>query len=295
MVADINFFADFQEMISQELSTLGYPPVSGEDFDTVLIRYLNLQRRIPPVLVWTIKQSKELVAKSLSQSIRLGLQQFIEKAESGQNLKPHLSTHSDNPDYKDPMFYDWEVFHFHLGTNPYPKRPGFVERTGDLLFAVADSNTAVMYLIDIHSHCGGFTNQDLLRIIEENWAEILDPYTLKGVIGLTYNASDNDIGRLRKAGITTALQTPSGRVLAPMGGGITSAGTSVRNRIEADEIETSVRQLEEWFIQQQAFIEAHFKSKYGKNWDDLTFKVKSFDLPVKIEEIITGEVLEIPT
>ncbi len=295
MVADINFFADLQEMIGQELSTLGYPPAPGEDLDAALIRYLNLQRRIPPVLAWTIKQSKDLAAKSFPQSIRLGLQQFIKKAESGQSLKPHLSKQSANPDYKDLMFYDWKIFHFHLGTNPDPKHQGFVKRTPDLLFAIADSNTAGMYLIDIHLHPGAFTNQDLLRIIEENWAEILEPYTLKGVIGVTYNASDNDIGSLRKAGINTMLQTPSGRVLALMGGGITTAGTSTRNRIEANGIETSVRQLEEWFIQQQAFVEAHFKSKYGKNWDDLIFKVKSFDSPVKIEEIITGEVLEIPT
>lgn len=295
-MANINFLADLQEMISQELSTLGYPPALGEDIDAILIRYINLQRRIPPALVWTIKQSKELANKPLSQSIRLGLQQFIKKAESGQNLKPHLSKHSNNPDYKDLMFYDWEIFHFHLGTNPHPKLPGFVERT-DLLFAIADSNKAEMYLIDIHPHKGGFTNQDLLRIIEENWAEILDPYTLKRIIELTHNVSDNDIGILRKAGINPILQTPSGRVLISMGGGITSAGTSIRNRREADRLITSVHQLEEWFVQQQASVEASFKSKYGKKWDDLTFKLKSFpfDLPVKIEEIITGEVLEIPT
>lgn len=295
MVADINFLADFQEMISQELSTLGYPPASGEDLDAVLIRYLNLQRRIPPVLTWTVKQSKELVAKSFPQSIRLGLQQFIQKAESGQSLKPHLSKHSDNPDYKDLMFYDWEVFHFHLGTNPDPKHQGFVERTDDLLFAIADSNTAEMYLIDIHPHHGGFINQDLLRIIEKNWAEILEPYTLKGVIRLAYNASNNDIGSLRKAGVTTILQTPSGRVLAPMGGGITTDGTSARNRVETIRVKTSIRQLEQDFIQQQSFIESHFKSEYGRNWDDLIFKVKSFDSPLKIEEMITGEVLEILT
>lgn len=283
-------------MISQELSALGYPPALGEDIDTILIRYINLQRRIPPVLVWTVKQSKELTDKSLSfpHSIRLGLQQFIKKAESGQSLKPHLSTQSDNPDYKDLMFYDWEVFHFHLGTNPHPKHQGFVERTDDLLFAIVDSNKAEMYLIDIHPHHGGFTNQDLLRIIEENWAEILDPDTSR-IIGLTYNASDNDIGILRKAGINPILQTPSGRVLISMGGGITSAGTSIRNRREADRLITSVHQLEEWFVQQQASVEASFKSKYGKKWDDLTFKIKSFDSPVKIEEVTTGEVLEIST
>lgn len=290
-MADINFLADIQELITQELSRLGHPPALGENLDTVLIRYLNFTRRLLPILPWTVKQSKDLASKSLPQKIKLGLQQFIKKAESGQSLKPHLSTQSDNPNFRDLMFYDWGVFHFHLGTNTHPNRQGFVERTDDLLFAITDSNTATMYLIDIHPHDGGFTNQDLLRIIEENWAEILDPYTVKRAIGLTYNASDNDIGIFRNAGITTILQTPGGRVLVPMGGGITSAGTSIRNRMEADSIRIDVRQLEEWFIQQRDGLTAYFSSQYGKNWDELKFKVKSFEAPVKIEEITTGEVI----
>jgi hypothetical protein len=294
-VASINFLADFQEVISQELSTLGYPPEPEELFDSVLMRYLNFQRRIPPVIIWTVRQSKELSAKSFSKSVNLGLKRFIEKAESGQSLKPHLSTQSDNPDYRDLMFYDWGVFHFHLGTNPHSKRTGFVERTDDLLFAIADLSKAEMYLIDIHPHRGGFTNQDLLRIIENNWPEILEPYTLQGVIGLTYNASDNDINSLRKSGLNTILQTPNGRFLTSMGGGITAAGTSIRNRREADRVIISIRQLETWFIQQKAFVEDYFKSKHDKDWADLTFKVKSFELPLKVEEIKTGEVLEIPT
>lgn len=80
-----------------------------------------------------------------------------------------------------------------------------------------------------------------------------------------------------------------------MGGGITTAGTSTRNRVEANRVITHVCQLEEWFVQQQSSIESYFKSKYGKNWNDLTFKIKSFGVPVEIEEIVTGEILEIPT
>jgi hypothetical protein len=293
-VAQINFLdADLKEIITQELCSLGHPPQDEEDLDTVLKRYLNLSLRIPPTIVWTVKQSKELAKKKLPQEITLGLQQFIEKAESGQDLKPHLSTQSDNPDYKDLMFYDWGIFHFHLGTNPYPKRQGFVERTDDLLFAIADSHTARMYLIDIHPHLGGFTNQDLVRILEENWPEILAPYTIKRCVRLPYNASDRDIERLRKAGIDPILQTPGGRVLSQMGGGITSAGNSSRIKTEADRIKTDVREFEEWFIQQPDSIAVYFSDKYGKNWDELEFKLKSFKKPERREEITTGEMLEI--
>jgi len=294
-MAKINFFADFKEKITQDIGSLGHPPKDEQDLDTVLKRYLNLSLRIPPTIVWTVRQSKELANKILPQEITLGLQQLIEKAESGQDLKPHLSTQSDNPDYKDLMFYDWGIFHFHLGTNPHPKRQGFVERTHDLLFAIADSHTARMYLIDIHPHHGGFTNQDLLRIIEENWPEILAPYTIKRCVRLPYNASDRDIDSLRKVGRNPILQTPGGRVLSQMGGGITKARNSSRIKTEADRIKTRVRKLEEWFIQQPDTIADDFNREYGKNWDELEFKLKSFEAPVRIEEITTGEMLEIST
>jgi len=292
-MAKINFLADFKEKITLDLCSLGHPPKDEENLDTVLKRYLNLSLRIPPTIVWTVRQSKELANKILPQEITLGLQQLIEKAESGQDLKPHLSTLIDDPDYPDLMFYDWGIFHFHLGTNPHPKRQGFVERTHDLLFAIADSHTARMYLIDIHPHPGGFTNQDLLRILEENWPEILAPYTIKRCVRLPYNASDRDIDSLRKVGRNPILQTPGGRVLSQMGGGITRARNSSRIKREVYRIKTEVRQLEELFIQQRDTIADDFNREYGKNWDELEFKVKSFKAPVRIEEITTGEMLEI--
>ena len=232
--------------------------------------------------------------KIISEEIKLGLQQFIEKAQSGQDLTPHLSIKINKPGYKDLMFYDWGIFHFHLGTNPHPKRQEFLERTDDLLFAIADSDTATMYLINIHPHRGGFTNQDLLRILEENWPEIIEPYALKGVDGLTDNASDSDIDSFRKARINTVLQTPGCRFLIAMGGGITSAGTSLKIGREADRIITNVCQLEKLFIQQRDTRAVYFNDKYGKNWDELEFKLKSFEAPVNIEEITTGEIIEYP-
>ena len=277
-------------MITEKLSRLGHRPAPEEDIDTLLIRSLNLARRVPPIIEWTVKQSKELAIKSLRPEIRLGLEQFIKKAESGQNLKPHLSKKSDDPDYKDLMFYDWGVFHFHLGTNSNPNHNEFVERTGELLFAIADSNTARMYLIDIHPH--RFTNQKLLRIVKDNWPEIIEPHTLNRAIGLPSNWSDDDIGSLRKAGIDPILQISDGPVLMSMGGGITTAGNSRLNKMDADIIKTEVRQLQESFTQPKDGEAAYFKSKYGKNWEDLKFKVKSFETPMEIEERTTGQVVQ---
>jgi len=94
------------------------------------------------------------------------------------DLKPHLSTKIADPDYQDLMFYDWRTYHFHLGIKPHPKRPGFVARTDELLFAMTDPHEDKMYLIDIHPHKGAFENQDLMRIVEADWPEILSAHEL---------------------------------------------------------------------------------------------------------------------
>lgn len=290
-MATLNFASDLQKLIEQKLSNLGHASQPGEDLDTALIKYLNLSSRLLPVVPWTVNQSTDVANKSLPKEIRDGLKQFINKAESGKDLKPYLSIQINNPDYADLMFYDWGIFHFHLGTTPHPKHKGFIKRTGELLFAITEQSTATMYLIDIHPHKGGFTNQDLLRIIEENWSEILEPYTVYGVSGLTYPASDDDIDSLRKARINTGIQTPSGRCLIPMGGGITLAGTSGQNRIEANRVIETIRQLEKQIIQNREALESSFKTKYRKDWNDLRFKLISFGSVVRVEEVTTGEVI----
>lgn len=284
-MATLNFASALQELIEQELSNLGHASQPDEDLDTVLIRYLNLLRRLPPVVPWTVKQSTDVANKSLPKEIRDGLKQFIKKAESGEDLKPYLSTRINDPDYADLMFYDWGIFHFHLGTTPHPKHKGFIKRTGELLFAITEQSTATMYLIDIHPHEGGFTNQDLLRIIEENWHEILDQYTLQSAIGVSDHASDEDIGKRRKAHKNTIVQTPGGRVLVPMGGGITLAGTSWDDTMELKGVKRDIRRLENQIIQDREFFENYFKSKYRKNWDDLKFKLVSFGSVVEFEEV----------
>ncbi len=148
-MSNVDFLADFRDDIAQQLSNLGHPITREEDLDTILIRYLNLVHRMPPTISWTVKQSKELKRERLSKEIYHGLQQFIRKAKSGKDLKPYLSLKINNPDYKDFMFYDWGFFHFHLGISPHAKQHGFISRTNEVLFAIANSETATMYLIDI--------------------------------------------------------------------------------------------------------------------------------------------------
>jgi hypothetical protein len=238
-MANLDFLSDLKHLATQELTMFGYSPRPSDDVDTILGNLFNLRRRLPPVIAWKVELSAEVEKITLTPPIQEGLNGFIEKARAGEDLKPYLSKEISDPSYSDLMFHDWGIYHFHLGKEP--DSSGFIKRTNELLFAMTDQRLATMYLIDIHPHKDAFTRQDLLRILEENWPQIMDQYALKGILELSGHPSDEEIGKLRKAGINTMVQTPGGRVLAPMGGGITSAGTGLKNTRDILKIKRSFK------------------------------------------------------
>lgn len=288
MVA-IDLVSDFREIVEQELDVLGHPQSPNEDLDTVQHRYLNIVSRMPAAIQWILQESEQINNAQLQPEIQTGYQHFKQAAAAGNDLKPYLSTRIGDPDFADLMFYDWGIYHFHLGTGIDDR--GFINRTDELLFAVSDPRSSTMYLIDIHPHSGAFSNQDLLRVLEENWPNVVDRYTLNGVTGLSYNASDEEIHELRKSGVNVMIQTPGGRVLAPMGGGITTAGTSVQHRMETDRAIKEIRQYEKIVTDNRDNLSAFFESRHGKSWDDLEFRMTDYGQSIRVIETTTGEVV----
>lgn len=236
---------------------------------------------------WRVMRSKEIRKAKLTGRIRKGLRQFVRHAKRGNDLKPYVSTGILKANSKDLMFYDWGVYHFHLGTEP--DKRGFMERTNDLLFAIADRDLGVMYLLDVHPHEGGFTNRDLLRIIEANWPEILDRYTLHDVSPSYSDLTDDEVAMLRKGGVTVVLGTPGGRTLAPMGGGITTAKTSTRDVIIAGQLVLRVRRAQEKFAAGLLSIERYFEREHGQSTHELSFRARlDEENTIRIVETRTG-------
>ncbi|MGB6066385.1 MAG: hypothetical protein WBG50_16410 [Desulfomonilaceae bacterium] len=288
-MANLDFLSDLRHLATLELTMFGYPPSPSDDVDTVLGNLLNLRRRLPRVIPWKMELSSEVENKTLPPAIQEGLTGFIEKARTGEDLKPYLSKGINDPSYSDLMFYDWGIYHFHLGKEL--ERSGFIKRTNELLFAVTDQPPTTMYLVDIHPHAGAFANQDLLRILEENWPVIMDQHALQDVVELDYNPSDEAIGRLRKAGINAFLRTPGGRTLAPMGGGITSAGTSLSSMRDILKIKKIVRKLQDEIPKNRNAMADQFRAQYNKSWDDLEIRMTAFGAHIEVREITTGEIL----
>lgn len=92
-----------------------------------------------------------------------------------------------------------------------------------MLFAIFRKND--VYFIDIRDH-EGWSDKNLLEIVNRNWPELLSIYKMEGVKPET-SFDENDITSLRKSGVNTFHELSDGNSYLSMGGGITSAGTSM--------------------------------------------------------------------
>ena len=90
-----------------------------------------------------------------------------------------------------------------------------------------------------------FANRALLEEILANWAELLEPDQLRGVIGLSTEVPEADHARLRKAKVNVLTQLSNGKVYAPMGGGCNTAGSNMRTVLEHDRWARMLRTIED--------------------------------------------------
>ena len=268
----MNFENDLRQQFANWLSMNDYP--ADGDLRALVIRYQNITRRIPPRSMWKLRISRKLAARKLPRKIKDGLSHFMEQARSSEDLRPFLSSNIKRGDYKDLMFYDWGIYHFHLGSKKarHGNRRGFIEGSDELLFAITDPMHSTMYLIDVHPHKNGFTNQDLLHIIEENWPEILTTHSPQGISPSYEDLSDAELGMFRRSGVNVALGTPGGRTVIGMGGGITTAKTSMQDVVKADKLVCRIRQAEERFKATVVSIERYLEHEHGVPKYDLLFR-----------------------
>lgn len=167
----------------------------------------------------TIKKSRHLEVPELQ---REGFESLCKDIEEGKDLKIYQSKNLYKPSFKDTLLYDWNIQHLHLGFNKKDGKP--VDRIKNLLFATFTDQNA--YLIDIQPH-GSWTSLQLIRIIHDEWPDIIASSRIEGFIALETNPSEEEIKAFRKHGIMYAFEPYPGKFYFPPGGGLTTASTSV--------------------------------------------------------------------
>jgi hypothetical protein len=227
------------------------PDSSGELAQMTLadlhITYLNWRGRFISQRPRKVHTSQEIDAAHLGQH-QATFDSIVKAIEHGDDLTRHLSTrvttayvpsvvaatqkmHQQRD--RDLLIADWGIHHLHLSTQL--RSDGFVERSGDLLFAYFAEDDA--YLINIYPH-QQWTKKEMLEICIRNWpaAGIVTP--LQGLVGLSQQFTESEHQELRNAGVAQLLEI-DGSVYAPAGQ--TTAGTPMVATLAANQTQ--------WYLQ----------------------------------------------
>lgn len=247
----MNFFDDFVSGIERELAAEGVTLTTQHKGNKVVLlaKYSEyIMRKISPASR-IVHYSMALTRSADFSAFSSAIDALKKIAESGSDLTPYQSKTIDQFEYPEFLLFDWGIQHLHLGKH-LPGR-SLSQRTGHLLFAMFRNTDA--YFITILPH-GSWAELDLLNIIDNEWPHLLNPFVLRDVIDIRPIPSPTETIELRRAGVTIMQKLASGRIVAPPGGGITTAKTSAAAMLKAQRMIRIILTLEENVKQNEAEV-----------------------------------------
>lgn len=217
-----NLYAQWINGIRQEMTQANFTHSTLSDQDCA-IRYISWKRR-------SVSSGKRRVLKASSfncpSHLQKGLADLEKAFETGGDIWPWQSKRIDRPSDEDGMFNDYRIIHFHLGVGFDSK--GYIVRDkkkskGELLFAIVDSIS--VYELGIYVH-GDWYELTLLDIVEENWPRLLDAVAISALDVTPCLSTRSEVKALRNANVNSFIKLKSGRIVAPLGGGVATDETS---------------------------------------------------------------------
>jgi len=219
MSRSIPFQKEFAELLEHRMAAVGLNAKSNKPED-IIIQYITMLKRIIPP-----RPRQLLLAKNFTCPIELqkGWELFKSKVLAGEDINPHQSTTMKRKGYTDLMLAAWQIHHFYLGETL--QSTGYIQRTGDILYAMVKEDKILALKIDDHNH---WSDKELLNIAHDNWPELTSDWDVDGIPEVDFNS--NYIEELRKSGVNIITRRADGT--ATIGGyGVTTAGTSVESAI----------------------------------------------------------------
>lgn len=195
-----NFIADYSSILKKELICFGVKFKMNTP-DDIINNFLSINSRLIPQMKrkcffpkdWAIPKKHEEAIESI-----------ILKLEKGDRIFPHLSTRILHKNYSDKMFIHYGIFHFHLSLKKYNKNKRFFNRTGDLLFAYLDRETNNIYILGIFNHKTKWLDENLIKIIYENWPDIFSKLVICEVPHSGFEKEEREY--LRKNNCNSTIQ-----------------------------------------------------------------------------------------
>lgn len=128
----MNFKGDIVSTIKKllDLYDIEYSDCTNED--DVIRRYKNVQLKLIKPAVRSVITSNNVKSSPLYSKYSESLREITRKSRAGEDLNGFLSKTIFKKDYTDSLFYDWGIYHFHLGE--IEPENYFVKRSDHLLF-----------------------------------------------------------------------------------------------------------------------------------------------------------------
>ena len=215
---EIDLKKDLESFMEKQMRKMNIPP-SGTR--SIMYEYFNTQKRVIFETPRKVVYSREFQCPEEYQE---ALSQFEQSAREGKNLNTYLSDQIRKPEKSDDLLNDWNIYHFHL-TKRF-REDGFAKRSDYQIFAWVTADCIYMIQIYPHKEAHLYTKKELLKIIEENWPELLKPHHIQGAVRLSVQLDDEQYGVLRDAHATSFVELGENKVYGLIGGGYMSDGSS---------------------------------------------------------------------
>jgi hypothetical protein len=221
----INLIQDWENLILQKIAELknnGFLfDLENKHKEELIFDYFNFKERLISDRPRQVKIPRGFSCPPAHQE---GLEHLLDKVRRGDSLFPHLSRQIDDPSFSDGMLFDWGIQHFHLGLTPDQKKTRLIQGTKEVLYAIVSDDCFYALAIEDHNH---WADKDLLRIVRDNFGEIIEPYRANDIVP-SERVDEIDRNQSRKAGLDAPITELDGKYYTRLGGGITSAKTSIR-------------------------------------------------------------------
>lgn len=263
--AEIDLRKDYKKVVKNIMEKIGIVTSNEEN---CVYEYFNLQKRLVSQKLRTIEKSKEFTCPP---KYRYALEEIEDKITNGNNLVPYMSDSILKPDFNDSLLNDWNIHHFHL-TRRF-RVDGFTKRSDYELFIYFSEETAYLIQIYPHNKANLYSTQDMVRIIYDNWPQLIEKNRLKDIIRLGQDIDDEAYAKLRKANISTFVQIRENEVFGIIGGGYMSNGFSTEALRNADHWLNTLKIRERILIENIDLILRAIKVVNNTVYNNLNFQL----------------------
>lgn len=259
----------------------------------ILIDFLNLKMKLIKPVQRQVYKSDRFGKLQIPYETLLALISIDKKIRNGEDITFHMSKQVLNPSYNDLLLNTWVIQHIHISRTKKNKSNKFYDRSDFLLFAIFSENAA--YFLDIQNHkaVNVFSKQNYLKIIDENWPELLDDYDINknGDKTRAFDYTDQEIREITKKGYSIGLINIGDRTISCPGIGITTSGHNIQIVRQADHLFNFLHKTNIEIKENQDYIISQLKITTSISNMDLSLRITEYFPFFEFFEINSGTIL----